>query len=51
MYATDSASMLSKALKLIKAAEKDLEEEAQGTVIKRGNPFGEAWGLQVGGDL
>ena len=39
MYATDSASMLSKALMLIKAAERDQEEEAQGIVIKRGNPF------------
>jgi len=51
MYATDSASMLSKALRLIEAAERDPEEEAQGIVIKRGNPFGKPWGLQVDGDL
>ena len=44
-YATDSASMMSKALKLIKAAERDLDEEEQGTQIKRGNPFGKPWGL------
>ena len=43
MYDTDGASMLSKALRLIKAAERDLEEETKGIVIKRGNPFGNTW--------
>ena len=50
-YATDSASMMSKALRLIKAAERDLQEEEQGSQIMRGNPFGKPWGSQVDGDL
>ena len=50
-YATDSASMLNKARRLIKAAERDLAEEESGTVVKRGNPFKKPWGLQVDGDL
>ncbi len=51
MYATDSASMICKALRLIRAAERDQEEGAQGIIIKRGNPSGKPWGLQVDGDL
>ena len=51
MYATDSASMLNKALRFIQAAERNLRENANGTITKRGNPFGKAWGLQVDGDL
>ena len=51
LYATDSASMLNKALRLIQAAERDLEEEERGEHVKRGNPFGRRWGLQVDGDL
>ena len=43
--------MMNKALRLIKAAERDLDEEAKGTQIKRGDPFGKPWGLQVDGDL
>ena len=43
--------MMSKALRLIKAAERGLDEEEQGTQTKRGNPFGKPWGLQVDGDL
>ena len=43
--------MMSKALRLIKAAERDLDEEEKGNHIKRGNPFGKPWGLQVDGDL
>ena len=50
-YATDSASMMNKALRLIRAAERDLDEEAKGIKTKRGNPFGKPWGLQVDGDL
>ena len=38
-YATDSASMMKKALKLIAAAERDMEENAKGIQIRRGNPF------------
>ena len=51
MYATDSASMPNKALRLIQAAERNLREKANGTITKRGNPFGKAWCLQVDGDL
>ena len=51
IYATDSASMMDKALRLIQAAERDLDEEAKGINIKRGSPFGRRWGLQVDGDL
>ena len=51
MYATDSASMLNKALRLIQAAERNLREIANGAITRRGNPFGKAWGLQVDGDL
>lgn len=51
IYATDSASMMNKALRLIAAAERDLDEETKGINIKRGNPFGRPWGLQTDGDL
>ena len=51
MYATDSASMMSKACKLIKAAERCITGKSNGTEIKRGNPFGKPWGLQIDGDL
>ena len=51
MYATDSASMLNKALRLIQAADRNLRETANGAITRRGNPFGKAWGLQVDGDL
>jgi len=50
-YATDSASVLNKALRLIEAAERDLVDETMGISIKRGNPFKKPWGLQVDGDL
>jgi len=43
--------MMNKALRLIAAAERDLDEEAKGINIKRGNPFGRPWGLQTDGDL
>ena len=42
-YATDSASMMKKALKLITAAERDLEENAKGIKVRRGNPFKKPW--------
>ena len=51
MYATDSASMLSKAFKLIQAAERYLKEKTNGNIVERGSPFGKAWGLQVDGYL
>jgi len=51
LYATDSASMMSKALKLIEAAGKFTREKLSGNDRKRGNPFGKASGLQVDGDL
>ena len=51
LYATDSASMMSKALKLIAAVEKLMEEKKKGIVKLRRNPFGKAWGVQVDGDL
>lgn len=43
MYATDTVSMLSKALKLIKAGEKDQKGKDQSTKVRRGNPFGKPW--------
>ena len=43
MYATDSASMLSKALKLIAAAASVQDEKRQGKEVLRGNPFGKPW--------
>ena len=46
-YATDSASMMSKALRLINAAERDLDEEEKGNQIKRGNPFGKPWDFKL----
>ena len=45
-YATDSASMMKKALKLIAAAEWDMEENAKGIKIRRGNPFKKPWGCK-----
>ena len=51
LYAADSASMVSKALKLIAAAEKVISDEKIGTDRRRGKPFGKAWGLQIDGDL
>ena len=51
MYATDSASMLDKPLRLIQAAERDLEDKSRGNITMRGNPLGKSWGLQVDGDL
>ena len=51
LYATDSASMLRKAKRLIAAAERDQKEKEQGNEVIRGNPFGKPWGLQVDGDL
>ena len=50
-YATDSASMMGKALKLIEAA-KDYEDvKAQGKPYRKKNPFGKTCGLQTDGDL
>ena len=46
LYATDSASMMSKATKLIEAAEKVIREKLSGNDRKRGNPFGKAWGCK-----
>ena len=43
--------MMSKALKLIDAAEMVIREKATGNYRKRGSPFGKAWGVQIDGDL
>ena len=43
--------MMSKALKLIKAAETTVKAQLTGNNQKRGNPFGKPWGLQADGDL
>ena len=43
--------MMKKANRLIAAAEREIEEETNGTKVKRGNPFGKPWGLQIDGDL
>ena len=40
LYATDSASMLSKARRLVSVAERDQKEKEEGNEVKRGNPFG-----------
>ena len=40
MYATDSASMLGKAMGRIAAAERDQKEKEQGKQVMRGNPCG-----------
>ena len=50
-YATDSASMMKKANRLIVAAEREIKEETDGIKVKRGSPFGKPWGLQTDGDL
>ena len=55
-YATDSAAMLGKAVRLIEAARNEECSEAQGshrtkTRIKAKNPFKKPWGLQTDGDL
>ena len=50
-YATDSASLISKADMLIEAVRKDEERRARGLKNLERNPFGEKWGLQVDGDL
>ena len=51
-YATDSASMLGKAMQLIKAAEEIEDKERRGIkVFNRAKPFKKAWGLQRDGDL
>ena len=43
--------MMSKALKIIAAAEQRMKETKNGIIKFRGNPFGKSWGLQVDGDL
>ena len=42
LYATDSASMMSKALKLIAAAEQLMMETRNGIIKIRGKPFGKS---------
>ena len=51
MYATDSASMLGKAKKLLAATKKHHEAAKLGMKLHQGNPFGKPWGLQTDGDL
>ena len=50
-YATDSASMMGKAIKLIKAVEEREKQIEQGKKVNTTNPFKKAWGLQTDGDL
>ena len=50
-YATDSASMLGKALELIEAAKFVEEHQANGKPYRKKYPLGKAWGLQTDGDL
>ena len=47
-YATDSASMMDKAIQMMKAAER---YEEQDTPRRFRNPFKKPWGLQTDGDL
>ena len=47
MYATDSASMLSKAKVLLAAAKKKLEAEGQGNMTHMRNPFKKPWGSRT----
>ena len=50
-YATDSAAMLGKALKLIDAVQKHEAARASSTRTKLQNPFGKPWAVQTDGDL
>ena len=52
LYATDSKSMLDKALKIIAAA-KVYEQQNEGKDERKrpNNPFKKAWKLQTDGDL
>ena len=50
-YATDSASMMGKAIQLIKAVEHLETQKKQGKKATTKNPFKKAWGLQTDGDL
>ena len=52
-YATDSKSMMDKALQLIEAARKMEEQHARhmNKARRPKNPFRKAWGVQVDGDL
>ena len=50
-YATDSASMMNKAVRLIKAVEELEKQNSTGKSSKFKNPFKQAWGLQKNGDL
>lgn len=51
LYATNVVSMMNKALRPIKAAEKTITDMYSGNNNKKGSPFGKPWGLQVDGDL
>ena len=46
MYATNIASMIKKARKLIGAAEREQKEKEQGKEVMRGNPCGKPWGCR-----
>jgi hypothetical protein len=51
-YATDSAAMLGKAIRLIDAVRTvEREEQANRSIAHTRNPFGKPWGLQTDGDL
>ena len=50
-YATDSASMLGKALHLLQLAQHIEEKEEAGIKVEKQNPLKKVWGLQRDGDL
>ena len=50
-YATDSAAMLGKALRLIDAVQKQEDLPAGSSRSKTKNPFGKPWAVQTEGDL
>ena len=50
-YATDSKSMLDKAIYLLKQAETVEEKQRKGEKVNASNPFKKAWGLQKDGDM
>ena len=50
-YATDSKSMLDKAVFLLQQAERIEEKQRRGEKVSTANPFEKAWGLQKDGGL
>ena len=50
-YATDSASMLGEALRLLQKAKETEQKEEEGKKVDKQNPYTKPWGLQKDGDL